>query len=78
MLGDDINDGDIEEVRTLLLLRGEVLELHLGFSITAALSGLSAAVRNSSPPTTRTSRPSSAPSSKRAKQPSQKSKASTA
>lgn len=49
MLGDDYNDGDIAEVTTLLKLRSEVLELHLGFSITAALSNLAAvAVRNSS------------------------------
>lgn len=42
MLGDDHNDGDIEDVATLLKLRSEVLELHLGFSITAALSNLAA------------------------------------
>jgi hypothetical protein len=43
MRGDDYNDGDIAEVATLLKLRSEVLELHLGFSITAALSNLAAA-----------------------------------
>lgn len=40
--GDDFNDGDIEEVTTLLKLRAEVAELHLGFSIPAALSELAA------------------------------------
>jgi hypothetical protein len=44
MRGDDINDGDIAEVPTLLKLRSEVLELHLGFSIAAVLSSLGAAV----------------------------------
>lgn len=41
--GDEANDGDIEEMGTLLKLRGEALELHLGFSVTAALSTLAAA-----------------------------------
>lgn len=40
--GDDFNEGDIEDVATLLKLRSEVLELHLGFSIAAALSNLAA------------------------------------
>lgn len=43
--GDDFNDGDIAEVATLLKLRSEVLELHLGFSIAAALSNLAAAAK---------------------------------
>ena len=42
MRGDDLNDGDIADVATLLKLRSEVLELHLGFSIAAALSNLAA------------------------------------
>ena len=33
----EANDGDIEEVSTLLKLRGEALELHLGFSVAAVL-----------------------------------------
>ena len=33
-------DDDVEEVSTLALLRMEVLELHLGFSLTGFLSGL--------------------------------------
>lgn len=78
MRGDDLNDGDIEEVRTLITLRGEVIELHTGFSVTAALSNLAAAVRTSSPQTTSTSRRSSAPSSRRGKPRSTSSKASTA
>ncbi len=44
VLGDDKTDGDIAEVGTLLKLRGEVLELHLGFSIAAVLSNMAAAV----------------------------------
>lgn len=44
LLGDDDEDGDIEEVSTLLHIRGEVLELHLGFSIAAVLSNMAAAV----------------------------------
>ena len=34
------NDEDIEEVATRMWLRGEVLTLHLGFSVSAALSAL--------------------------------------
>lgn len=56
MRGDDFNDGDIAEVATLLKLRSEVLELHLGFSMTAALSNLAAAAgMGSSQQTTPTS-----------------------
>lgn len=47
MRGDEVNDGDIAEVPTLLRLRSEVLELHLGFSIAAVLSTLGAAVASS-------------------------------
>jgi|GEM_PF-370466 len=43
-LGDDEDDGDICEVATIFKLREEVLELHLGFSVTAALSTMAAAV----------------------------------
>ena len=40
-----LDDDDVEEVKTLLLLRSEVIELHVGFSIAAFLSklGLNAA-----------------------------------
>lgn len=64
------NDGDIEEVTTLLKLRGEALELHLGFSVAAVLSRLAAMVmnQNSSPPASQTSPRRAARSSRRAKQ----------
>lgn len=65
--GDNFNDGDIEEVTTLLRLRGEAIELHLGFSIAAILSSLGAAVRNSSQSHSPTSRKSSVRSSRGAK-----------
>lgn len=55
MRGDDVNDGDISEVGTLVKLRGEVLELHLGFSIAAVLSNLAAAAATSFRPATPTS-----------------------
>ena len=42
IVNDDFGDADIEEVATLLKLRAEVAELHLGFSPTAALSSLAA------------------------------------
>jgi hypothetical protein len=44
----DDDEGDIQEVATLLKLRSEVLDLHLGFSVTAALSSLAAAAGNHS------------------------------
>jgi hypothetical protein len=40
-------EDDIEEVKTLALLRGEVLELHTGFSIAAELSKLREAAKAS-------------------------------
>lgn len=49
---------DIEEVGTLLHLRSEVVELHVGFSIAAALSALGQAARSRPTPA-----PTSAPSS---------------
>ncbi|MGE4304741.1 MAG: hypothetical protein AB7E24_12010 [Novosphingobium sp.] len=65
MLPTAANDGDIEEVSTLLRLRGEALELHLGFSVTVALSKLAdmAMKRNSSQPGSPTSQPDAAPPS---------------
>jgi hypothetical protein len=38
-------DDDIDEVATRLFLRGEVIEIHTGFSVTATLSTLGAAAR---------------------------------
>jgi hypothetical protein len=38
-------DDDIDEVATRLLLRGEVIEVHTGFSVTATLSTLGAAAK---------------------------------
>lgn len=54
---------DIEEVATLLRLRGEIFEIHTGFSLGAALSTFGAAMANSRQPATRTSRKSSGKSS---------------
>lgn len=68
---------DIEEVATLLRLRGEVFELHVGFSLGAALSTLGAAMAVSSPPT-RTSRKRSAAPSARGSRRSTSAKRSTA
>lgn len=39
-------EDDIEEVATRLRLRGEVMQLHLGFSITGVLSTLGASVKS--------------------------------
>lgn len=64
---DERGDGDIEELQTLLKLREEVLELHLGFSPAAVLSDLAAAVMTSNRPATPTSRKPAARSSRRAK-----------
>jgi hypothetical protein len=40
-------DGDIEEITTILFLRSEVIELHVGFSPAAFLSTIGAAARAS-------------------------------
>lgn len=56
-------EDDTEEVATLLLLRSEVIELHVGFSVIAALSKFGAAMRpDGSSSNTSTSRPLSEPS----------------
>lgn len=66
-------DDDIDEVATRLFLRGEVIEIHTGFSVTATLSTLGAAAKAraatdssdmpTSPPSSDTSSvPSSPPS----------------
>lgn len=72
------DDGDIDEVTTLLKLRGEALELHLGFSVNAVLSSLAAAVPNSSQPASSTSRKHAAPRSRAARPRSTKSRPATA
>ena len=43
-----IKEDDVEEVSTLLKLRGEVIQIHLGFSPAAVLSSLGTAVRTAS------------------------------
>lgn len=56
-----ITDDDIEEVATLVYLRGEVLALHVGFPLGAAISKLSALAPRPNPsPDTATSPPASA------------------
>lgn len=68
MRPDGFNDGDICEVSTLLKLRAEVLELHLGFSVAAAFSNLAAAAASTSTrQTTPTSHARAVRSSPRAK-----------
>lgn len=61
-----VDDGDIEEVATLLLLRGEALELHLGFSVSAVLSDMGAALSSIRRPSS-TSRKAAGTSSRRAR-----------
>ena len=57
-------DDDIDEVATRLLLRGEVIEVHTGFSVTASLSTLGAAAKaKAATPDTSTSLKSSDQSS---------------
>lgn len=58
-------DDDIDEVSTRLFLRGEVIEIHTGFSVTATLSTLGAAAKATADSSSAmpTSPPSSAPSS---------------
>lgn len=57
-------DGDIEEVTTILFLRSEVIEVHVGFSPAAFLSTIGAAAKASMTSTsaTQTSLPPSEPS----------------
>lgn len=47
MRPDALNDGDIEEVTTLLQLREEAVSLHLGFSLVAVLQGMAATLNSS-------------------------------
>ena len=60
-----IDNDDIEEVATRLMLRSEVFELHTGFSVAAFLSelGTKAAARGSNQSNMQTSPASSEPSS---------------
>ncbi len=69
-------DDDTEEVGTLLKLRGEVVELHTGFSVAAALSTLGQAAKMR-PSATSTSRKRSGRRSARASQRTTSSPAST-
>ncbi len=71
-------DDDTEEVTTLLKLRAEVVELHTGFPVAAALSTLGAAAKRQISPDTPTSPKSSAPLSEAASPPITNSAASTA
>lgn len=49
MAPDDFNDGDIEEIATILQLREEALSLHLGFSLADALKDMGKILRMSRP-----------------------------
>lgn len=73
-----VRDGDIEELGTLIRLRAEVAELHVGFSVTAALSTLAASHLTSRKPSSPTSRRSAGRSSRAAKPRSATSSATTA
>lgn len=60
----DLVDGDIEEVATRMWLRGEVLTLHLNFSVGAAVSALYNKIMTPAPktePSPDSSRPSTSP-----------------
>lgn len=46
-----LDDEDIDEVSTLLLLRSEIVELHTGFSIAAFLSNMGKAAQTTDNPT---------------------------
>lgn len=63
-----VSPNDIEDVRTILLLRSEVLELHTGFSVGGWLSGLVSRMTEETTSNTPTSPRRSARSSRRAKQ----------
>jgi hypothetical protein len=76
--GDEFNEGDIEEAKTIAYLRDEVLDLHLGFSLAGAMSMLTALAQTSKPSLTPMSPNPAVPSSRGAKQRSRNSKASMA
>lgn len=59
-----MDDMDVEEIATLLLLRSEVIDVHTGFSIAASLSKLGQAARTTPTPGT-SGTPMSAKSSER-------------
>ena len=58
MASDLVSDDDIEEVATRMWLRGEVLTLHLNFSVSAALSALYQKIMTKPTPSTDSSTPS--------------------
>ena len=58
---DLISEDDIEEVATRMWLRGEVLTLHLNFSVGAALSALYTRIMTAPTPSTDSSTPSTSP-----------------
>lgn len=64
ILDEAMGDADIQEVATLVQLRKEVAELHLGFSLTAGLSMLAEQWLTSRLQTTRTSRKAAGRSSR--------------
>jgi hypothetical protein len=78
ILDEAMGDADIQEVATLLFLRKEVAELHLGFSFTAALSTLAEQWTSSLQRPLQTSRKASARPSRRASPRSTNAKAATA
>ena len=77
-----LTENDIEEIATRMWLRGEVLSLHLSFSVAAVLSALYARIMMPRPSPAssprRTSRRGSRPSSEPSSQPSPSSTPSTA
>ncbi|WP_311271085.1 hypothetical protein [Sphingobium sp. WCS2017Hpa-17] len=75
--GGSQGEGDIEEFATLLRLRAEVAELHVGFSVPAALSTLAAHHLTSNRQNSSTSRRSAGRSSRAVKPRSKNSKATT-
>ena len=58
-----VNTDQVEEVQTLLTLRKEVLELHLGFSLADKLKSLSLSETEPATSVAQTSQPASPPSS---------------
>lgn len=75
---DDVNDSDVQEVSTILFLRKEVAELHVGFSLKDGLSMLADQWMSSFRQPPPTSRKASPRSSRRASPRSTNAKAATA
>lgn len=78
IIDESVGDADIQEVSTLLYLRKEVAELHLGFSLSAGLSMLAEQWLTSRLPATRTFRKAAVRSSRRGSQRSTNFKPATA